>query len=239
MKGQKFVACFDNHGAECDNAAVKAFHEFCKWWKPEVRIHGGDCFDFARLRRNAKEEERRAPLKDDLEAGLSFLEQYKPTHFLRGNHDERMWDAHKSDDGTLSDFASFAITDIEDLLGKAVVMPYQKRTGVLRLGHLKVLHGYYSGVTSARQHAFTYGACLFGHVHRIDIAPVPGLERRIARACGCLCKLDQDYNRSQAQTLAQAHGWVYGILLPGGEYVVYQAEQIAGKWFYASEIIEA
>lgn len=239
MKCQRFVAAFDNHGAEQDTGAVKAFLDFCKEFKPQVRIHGGDCFDFARLRRAAKDDERRAPLKDDLEIGIAFLQAFKPTHFLRGNHDERMWDSLKADDGALSDFAHYAVTDIEDVLGDAQMLPYCKRRGVLKLGHLKVIHGYHSGVTAARQAGLVYGSVLMGHVHAIDQYSLPGLERRIARCCGCLCKLDMDYNRAQAQTLRQSHGWAYGLLFDSGEYVVWQAEKVAGKWYYPSEIRSA
>lgn len=233
---KKFVVCGDSHGAECEQRVVKTFHEFVRWYKPDVRIHLGDVFDFGRLRRGAGDDEKRAPLRDDLDAGLQFLTTFKPTHFLRGNHDERMWDALKSDDGALSDLATWATTDIEEAIGGAQMLPYCKRRGVLKLGHLKVVHGYHSGVTAARLAAQVYGSVLMGHVHAIDQYSIPGLERRIGRCIGCLCKLDQDYNRAQANTLRQSHGWGYGLLLDGGDYVYWQAEQVAGKWYFPSEV---
>jgi hypothetical protein len=166
---------------------------------------------------------------------LSFITKYKPTHFLRGNHDERLWDAAKQDDGKLADFASYLIIDIKDALGDAVLLPYNKRDGVLRLGSLKIIHGYHAGITAARQAALVYGSVLQGHAHTIDHAPIPGIERRMGRCCGCLCKLELDYNRAQANTLRWAHGWAYGFLLPSGQYQVYQAEQVAGRWFLPTE----
>jgi hypothetical protein len=236
---QRFVACGDSHGDKADPSAVAAFHELCDWFKPTIRIAAGDHFDLRCLRRNASEGEKRERVQADIDAGLEFLKRFKPTHFLRGNHDERLWDAAISDDGKLADFASYLILDIKDVLGPNCVMyPYHKRQGVLTLGQTKVIHGYGTGVNAARRAGMVYGSCLMFHVHAIDLQPVPGLERRVARACGCLCELDQDYNRAHLQTLAQAHGFVYGLLLPTGETVVWQAEKIAGRWFFPSEFRE-
>lgn len=236
MKAKRFVVCGDNHGDMQDNGACAAFFDFVKHWKPEVRVHLGDCFDFRALRRKASEEERRDGLGADIDAGLSFIRRYKPTHFLRGNHDERLWDLLKGDDHKIRDLARTVADDIVDALGGAPMLPYDKRAGVLRLGALKIIHGYHSGMTAAKQAALIYGSVLLGHIHAIDHAPIAGLERRMGRAIGCLCRLSQDYNRAQAQTLRQAHGWAYGLLLPSGEYVVWQAEQVGQDWFYPSEV---
>src|SRR6476469_5531291 len=110
---RKWCAAFDNHGNEADKSAVKAFFEFNKWFKPEIRVHGGDCFNFAALRKGASDEEKREGIRQDVDAGIDFIKQFEPTHFLRGNHDERLWDASKSDDGKLADFGNYLITDIE------------------------------------------------------------------------------------------------------------------------------
>lgn len=236
---KRWMAVFDNHGDRQDNGAVEAALAFAKHWKPEVRVHGGDCFDFRCLRKKASDFERRASLSDDMEAGCSFLRRYKPTHFLRGNHDERLWDLLDEDDGKLAGYAKHLIEEIKDALGNAQVFPYDKRRGVLRLPgtHLKILHGFHSGVTAARQAGLVYGSCIMGHVHTVDQYSLPGLERRVARAAGALCLLDQDYNRAQAQTLRQSHGWVYGLILPSGEYTVWQAEQVGGKWHVPTNIV--
>jgi predicted phosphodiesterase len=235
---RKFLVVSDNHGDGEDQGAVRALREFTTFWKPTVRVHLGDCFDFRFLRKKADEQERRHPVQDDLDAGIDFLRTFKPTHFLRGNHDERLWDAARSDDGKLADFAARLILDIQDVLGDAIMLPYDKRKGVLRLGHLKVIHGYNAGVTAARIAAQIYGSVLMGHIHAVDQYAIPGIERRIGRAIGCLCKLDMEYNRAMAQTLRHSHGWAYGLLFDSGEYVVWQAEQVGGAWFFPSEIKE-
>jgi hypothetical protein len=222
-----------------DDRAVAALLEFCRYWKPEIRVHWGDAFDFRAFRKNASQEESRDSIKADVERGLEFLTAFKPTVFLQGNHDARLWDAAICDDGKIADFASYLVVDIKEALGSACqVFPYDKRKGVFRLGSLKVIHGYNSGVTAARIAGQVYGSVIMGHLHTIDQYSLPGLERRVARIGGCLAKLDMQYNRSHVQTLRQAHGWVYGVSFPNGTYTCWQAEQINGNWFLPTEFKE-
>jgi predicted molibdopterin-dependent oxidoreductase YjgC len=65
------------------------------------------------------------------------------------------------------------------------------------------------------------------------------VDGRVARACGCLCSLDMDYNSRSPNSLKQAHGWAYGILCQQtGDYFVWQAESINNKWVLPSDIVE-
>lgn len=233
---ERFIAVFDNHGNEADPDACAAMFDFLAHWRPTIRIHGGDCFDFAALRRKASEEERRQDLIADVEAGCDFLARFAPTHFLRGNHDERLWDVVKGDDLKSAGLGQLLLDKIAEAVGNAAMLPYHKRDGVLRLGHLKIIHGYHAGVTASRQAALVYGSVLMGHIHAIDAYAIPGLDRRIGRACGALCRLDMDYNRAMPGSLRQAHGFAYGLLLPSGAYQVWQAESVDGQWFFPSEL---
>jgi hypothetical protein len=150
-----------------------------------------------------------------------------------------VWDAASTDDGKIADFASYLILDIKDALGTdCIMLPYDKRKGVYRIGHLKIIHGYNAGVTAARIAGQVYGSVIMGHVHTIDQYSLPGLERRIARVGGCLARLDMTYNRAHLQTLRQAHGWCYGLLMPNGAYTCWQAEEVNGKYYLPSEVRE-
>jgi hypothetical protein len=222
-----------------DAAAVNALSRFIREWKPKHRICLGDCWDFRALRTKASEEERRESLRADFDAGLAWLEDFAPTHdLLLGNHDIRLWDRAKLNNGPMADYCGELVTRVDASLARCRVgtRPYCKRLGVLRLGHLKLLHGFSCGVTAARQHALAYGSCLFGHVHSVDEASVPGLDRRVARSIGALCRLDYDYNRGSVNTLRHANGWAYGVIEDRtGEYQVWQAEGINGKYVVAKE----
>jgi hypothetical protein len=242
MKPKKFVLVGDNHGAQCHPSSVDALFRFLDDYKPEIRVHVGDNWDFAQLRRGAGDDEKAQSLEDDWLAGVEFFERFfnggKERHFLRGNHDERMWHLEGSATGLVRDYATDGIKRIKALAKKHSVsmLPYHAREGVLRLGHLKVIHGYHHGIGAVRQHANIYGNCVFGHVHSIESYAVPGLEPREARAIGCLCNADMDYIKAKTASLRWEHGWAYGVLFEDGSYQLFQAKEIEGRFYAAKEI---
>jgi len=232
------MAVFDNHGDEQNDKAVGVMFEFKKYWRPDIVIHGGDNFDFRALRKGASEQDWREDSSTDFEMGLEFLEKLRPNYFLRGNHDERMWDLLKSDDGKLKQFAKDQIAKIHASLHGAMVLPYDKRRGVLQIGKMRFIHGYSAGMNATKIAAQTYGAVMLGHTHTIDSFVISRLEREVGRTCGCLCKLDMDYNRSHINSLRHENGFVYGVILPNGLYHAYQAMPIKGHWLFPTEMRE-
>lgn len=242
MSYTRFLAVFDNHGDMADKDAVEKMFEFKEnHWKPQITVHGGDCFDFRAMRKKASEEERRESMIKDYECGMSFLKRLRPAYYLRGNHCERLWDLAKEDRGLVSDYAHKGTMEIESEMKKlkCKMLPYDKKKGVLRLGHLKMVHGYVCGITAARRTAFCYGSVLMGHGHSIQSASIEGLETRTGMMCGCLCDLNMEYTRANIGTLTWEHGWAYGIINERtGNYYVWQARKIDGKWVVPSHIIE-
>lgn len=238
---KEWVFSSDLHGDECHGPTVERFHRFCDELNPPIRIFGGDAFNFAALRKGASADDRAKPIRHDMETGLRFLDRMfsakcEQKHLLWGNHDIcrllHLAETSKQD-GLLQQLALDGLHDIESRVKKLGIkaLPYHKRLGILEIGHAKFAHGYYCGVNAARQHAITYGSLHYGHTHAIDLAPVPGLERRVARSGGCLCLLDMDYNSRNPGTLRQAHGWMYGAInLKTGTFFTRQAEEIDGVW---------
>lgn len=227
MSLERIIFASDLHGDLQDHDAVEALLEFTKEWKPHHRIFGGDLFDFRPLRRGASKEEKAETIQYDLDAGLGFLGKWKPHYWLRGNHDERLWD-FTNKEGLLGEFAQKGVSDLDHRCKKLKIktLPYCKRKGVLEMGKLKMLHGYFHGVNAARQHGIVYGNCIFGHIHAVDTASVPGLEKRQARAVGCLCRLDHPYNERLASTLRHSHGWGYGVIdSKTGGFELWQMQQ--------------
>lgn len=232
-KPKRFIVAADNHGDMQDDGAVDCFLQFMRDWKPEIRVHAGDCFDIRPFRIGASDEDKCGTMSQDVEAGVNFIRQMQPTHFLRGNHDERLWDGldhHKADRKDLSaKYAEEILTELKKSL-KHDIIPYNKRNGILKFGHLNIIHGFHAGITAAKRAAETYGNVLMGHIHAIDHYSVPKAERTMGRSIGCLCRLEQNYNRAQAGTLRQAHGWAYGLLFDDGTFRVQQAEEVNGVW---------
>jgi hypothetical protein len=225
-----------------DAASVGALWSFMRDWKPEIRVHAGDAYDFRNLRRGASDEEKAASLADDWEQGNDFLRRFfeggTSNHFLRGNHDERLYEFRNSCSGMLRDYATDGIKQMEAVVKKcrAKMLPYDSDLGVLELGKLSVLHGFHAGLSACRTHAAIYGNCLHGHIHSIEVASVASREPVEARSIGCMCVRDMDYVNKKTGKLKWAQGWAYGLLYPDGNYMLFQTRNIGGQFYAASEI---
>jgi hypothetical protein len=167
-----------------------------------------------------------------------FFDGGRENHFLRGNHDERLWTFANSATGLLRDYAHDGIARVEKLVAKsrAKMLPYDSRIGVLKLGALKVIHGYAAGIGAARKHAIVYRNCLFGHTHNCDVAGAESDEGvSEARGIGACCRLDMPYNAHQTGKLRHQNAFCYGLLFEDGTYQINQAKKIDGRFYVASD----
>lgn len=242
---RKFIAVSDSHGDMVDPDSERAVMDFISDFRPSVRIHLGDAFDFRCLRRGASEDEKNDSLSADWEAGSEFLRKYfkggQENYFLHGNHDSpRLERLLGSTNAALRNFAERGLQDFKSLLQRCrvkQVFPYDSRHGVLRLGHLKCIHGYATGVGAGGKHARAYGNVIYGHIHQVDVTAVDSDEStREARCIGALCKLDMDYNAHHIGKLRHANGFAYGYLHDDGSYTLFQAVKINGKFWAAQDL---
>lgn len=236
---KRWVGGYDVHGLEQDAPTNKSFFKFVKNYNPHYRIAGGDIWDFKQLRKKADAYEKRDSMAQDVAMGQEWLEEFRPTQFLRGNHDERLWDLAMQSEGIVADYAKLGVKRLESLVHKlhCRMFPYDKRKGVFKLGSLKFIHGYLLGITAARRTAMIYGSVVMGHGHGIQSATVEGLEPRAGFMCGCLCKTDFSYNRALAGTLAHENGWCFGVVNERtGSFQYWQARRIDGCWIVPSSL---
>ncbi len=238
---KRFVVATDNHGDMADEETVNALFAFIDKFKPTVRVHLGDNWDFRNLRKGASDEEKKESLEEDWKAGTDFFRTFfkggEENHFLWGNHDDRLRQFQKSATGVLRDYATEGINRINALCSELKVsqLPYDSAKGILKLGKLSLLHGYHAGIGAARHHANIYGNCLFGHVHTDESAPVASLEPAEARSVPCLCIRDMDYINAKTGKLRWAQGWAYGLLFDDGSYHLERARKINGRFVYATD----
>jgi hypothetical protein len=237
-KFTRWVAAYDSHGDLIDPVTRRAFFEFVKWFKPDVKIAGGDHFDFRWLRGKASEQEKREKTTGDIDAGVQFLGEYQPNTLLLGNHEDRLWKAAQSDCGQLSDFCANIIVDLKQAIPNARIVPYCKRRGYTTIGRLKFIHGYHCGLNAVKQAATVYGNVCMGHIHASDFVSIPRHERCVGHSSGCLAKIDLEYNKTQANTLRQNNGWLYGTTSPGGSFTVWHADKQDGAFILPSEFRE-
>ena len=87
----KFIFASDSHGDMADPEALSALYEFTKDFKPDVKVAGGDHYDFRSLRKGVgSDKEGAESLQLDIEAGEDFFAKWKPTVYLWGNHEHRL-----------------------------------------------------------------------------------------------------------------------------------------------------
>lgn len=239
---EKFVAVGDNHGDMVSENDVDVFHDFVYDWKPKHRIHLGDNWDLRPLRSKATERDRASDVTKDWDAGKAFLLQYKPTIFLLGNHDNRIWKARDDANGSVRHYATQCVNEIEKLITTkqlpTKILPYHSRLGVFKLGDLSFVHGYHCGASACKRHAEVYGNVIFGHVHTVEQLPVPRLERAVARTPGCMADIDKlEYAENNTNTLRWSNGWAYGVVnIKTGKTIVWQAEKIDGAWILPTHV---
>jgi hypothetical protein len=240
MAVETFAAVSDYHGDRHDPVARAAFVTFVEEFRPQQKWLLGDLWDFRALRVGADRDEKMASMKLDFEQGMEFLDWYRPSVFLLGNHDQRLWDAVEKEglrkSGPLPDYAGELIerfTKFADRT-KMLVLPYDKRKGVWSYKGIKAVHGF-DGL-NAKNMASIYGNVLFGHGHYILQGAAPHEEAKVARMIGCLCDRDMTYNRGQTKTLAQQHGFAYGVIERANRFGIMQAEIMDGQFSYAEKI---
>lgn len=242
MKPRKFVIVSDIHGSMLDERATNAALAFTKDFKPDVRVIAGDLWDFSAIRKGASEDEKQLSMRDDYDAGATFANEFfkgsGEKHLMLGNHDIRAHDLRLSPCAIKKDLGEMMVRDINQLAHRnsAKLWDYDARTGVLDLGHLRVVHGFHTGMSACAQHSRIYGNVVFGHIHSIESFQTPGLEQREARSIGCLCSLNPDYANRNTGKLRWAHGWGFGWLFSDGTYQINQARNVEGDFYAATEI---
>jgi predicted phosphodiesterase len=237
MKMTKFVAAGDVHGDEQDKKSVQSLLSFMAHYKPSLVVMTGDLWDFRSLRRGASDDDQAESLERDWDAGEEFLKDFfaygDERVFLRGNHDERLWDlANSVRSGLARDYAEQGIDRVEELLKKlnARMLPYDSVGGVYSKGSLKFVHGYGHSMHAAKQHADAYGNVLFGHTHAIDYFKSVSIDNREGFNIGALCNLEPSYNRHMTRRMRWQHGWAFGVIYEDGTHDVFQAKQRNGKF---------
>jgi len=241
LKETRIVVMGDNHGNHSDPETLKAILAFCKDFKPHHRVHLGDNWDLAALRRGVGANEKEASweaLKDDIDEGSEWLAAYRPTHFLYGNHEHRIREAMYTTDSMTK---LKALTKFNNQMRKAirnsgakVIKEYTVQEGYIDIGPITFTHGFYHGNDAIIKtaHRFNSGpgrATVMGHLHR---AEQHNLERRGGGAvwiCGCACDLKLQYAERRPSTLRWQNSFM-AFRIQGEQYIGRQAHRFNGKW---------
>lgn len=209
-KPLRWIALFDSHGDQAHFPALRKALEFAKDYGATIRIAGGDHFNLDALRTGASREERAVSLDDDIQAGCDFLSEFKPTHYLWGNHERRINEYQQSMDAVERQFAR----DLTGAITKAVpkdcrVYRYSVHKP-MRFKNYLVVHGFSCGIHAVRTTIAHYHENIMcGHVHSFTHS-VMGTRHGFSSAC--LCRMDMPYADRRLRTLEWSHGFLYGTI---------------------------
>lgn len=208
------IAC--SHGAFVDREAVKKVLKFRNDFKPEIRIHKGDIYDFSAFRGGTQGTRDEAEQIDpDLRAGAELIGLYSPTDVLIGNHDERIWTWANHHNAVWAKAAMACrnefLTACQKAGVKRLVDTYDVAKSFIELGDFKVLHGFFYNENALRDHAEVYGNCIIGHLHTPGVAIGRRLDSPRAYCAGMLADAEKlAYSRRRRATLRWGLGFLWG-----------------------------
>ena len=231
-----WIAAADNHGSLGCPVAQKKLLDFCATWKPKHRIHLGDNWDFSPLRRGASQEEKADGIAEDYQAGMDFLDAYKPNFLTLGNHDDRIWlNSTHAPDGILRERCQELARASEAAFKKRKIafVPYHVKN-YLRMpeGGPLLIHGFRATMHPARSHFENWGEVIHGHTHRPDAYHARHIFGSQSFSVGCMADMDRmTYADRTTGKLAWRQGFLYGLInSKTGRWQAWHAINENGTW---------
>lgn len=241
-KPTKFVFASDSHGDMADEESLQALYAYCKDFKPDIRIAGGDHFDLRSIRKGAMgDAEGAESLKEDLDCGIDFLHKFRPTYYLKGNHEYRLEHMKKTHASALvRDYCS----DTEDKIDREArrsgvkrILPYHGKRGLLRIGPISSHHGIGTNLTKLGMHYATEGGLFMcGHGHTGHQVNLPKHNGGAAYMAPCLCRIDDmDYAANYLGTARWNNGFIAGWY-SDNDWKAWIIHRIGKKWLWQSDL---
>jgi len=212
---RKFWIGFDRHTPYHDSKIDKIALAFLDDFKPQIRIAGGDWQTVDQVSHFDNESE--IDLADEFAMNREAIEKFKITHYLEGNHEERLRRVGMKLDKRLR-----SLVDLDYNLGLTErgipLIPYHPRKGILKFGYLKILHGFYATEYVAKKTASIYGTCVFGHTHRFQtFQSKEAFESHCGFAIGLMGAIDQPYTDARAP-MGWTNGFCFGYIHKNGYF---------------------
>ena len=241
----KFVFASDSHGDMMDEHAFQALLEFTKDFRPDVRVAGGDHYDFRSLRKGVgTDKEGAETLKGDIHEGERFFDLWRPTVYLWGNHEHRLDTMQNHGQAIVRDYCS----DLKDRInrtarkcGAKVILPYHADLGVYRLGPVAMIHGYAHDANATVKQGLHYanagGALIHGHTHNLAAIALTKHGSGMAFSAGCLCRKDEmGYATTRLAHSRWGSGFVAGFVTAGGQYKAWLVHKMGKEWIWQTEL---
>jgi len=241
------IAMGDNHGHLACDDTLDAIMEGVSRYKPKVRVHLGDNWDMTCLRKGIENGSKEAidNLREDMDAGIKWIRRYRPTHFLFGNHEWRVYDLlHNTDSMSKARKAQDVIDEMKRELravGCKVIKPYDVRDCKITIKGIDFIHGMSHGKNALLQDQATYGTpgngFAMGHLHREEQLNYQHIEGGAAFLCGCAMDISlANYALRRSATLRWQNGFLR-FVTDGKKYKGYQIHRWDSKhWVFDGEL---
>lgn len=208
-----------------DASALKIVMDFKRDFKPHDVCQLGDLMNADQV--SSYPNEADIELEEEFALARSVLRDLGVTHFLMGNHEERLTRV-----GLVSRKIRSMLNPVKNLHLEQMGIkwrPYHKTDGVMRWGKLTALHGFFCNEYAAKKHADAYGCCIFGHTHRYQIhQPKHAFSSHTGYNIGCLCKLDLPYRTSDPPD-GWAQAFAFGYFFRSGHFSLYPVRLIGDQ----------
>jgi hypothetical protein len=217
-KWERVLAVGCSHGNHAKPEALAAVLKFVERWKPQHRIHLGDAFDTACFRTGARpnsgDNDEATPIEPDINAGVRFLNQFRPTVFCMGNHEHRLVKLCGHYNEVIACAANAVLNQCLGPVKRlnAKLIPYTIHAGGWHmLGGYRWGHGHIYGENYLRDSAESFGNCVVAHAHRAGVAKGRRLDNATAYGVGTLADIPAlEYANGRRSTLSWSHGMVFG-----------------------------
>ena len=241
------IAMGDNHGHLACDDTLDAIMEGVSRYKPKVRVHLGDNWDMTCLRKGIENGSKEAidNLREDMDAGIKWIRRYRPTHFLFGNHEWRVYDLlHNTDSMSKARKAQDVIDEMKRELravGCKVIKPYDVRDCKITIEGIDFIHGMSHGKNALLQDQATYGTpghgFAMGHLHREEQLNYQHIAGGAAFLCGCAMDISlANYALRRSATLRWQNGFLR-FVTDGKKYKGYQIHRWDSKhWVFDGEL---
>jgi predicted phosphodiesterase len=218
-KYERFIAVSCSHGKYADPTAISAVLAMRDKWNPTICVHLGDWCDTTAWRAGAAgSSDESEPVAPDIDGGLSFLREYRPTHVLDGNHEDRIPRMLNHRNAIVAYAAQRATDHIDKVFVEIGCrrIPYDGIFQKLVIGDVTFSHGTIYNENSARDMSEIYGGkVIFGHTHRSSQAEGRTIKESTGYCVGTLTRRgEMDYAKCRRATLGWRQGLVFGEIGP-------------------------
>ncbi len=227
MNAKRVLFIYDNHCPYQDVGVQKIALDFMKDFRPHDVIFGGDLVDCTQISDKFADETGRA-FSDDLIVANEVLDLFKPSVYMLANHEARITRI-----GSMLPVSLRSMFDLHKHLHlkerKIKTFPYHPVKGIYKIGHLKVLHGFWTGVYYTAKTATVFGNSVCGHSHRTQTASPPSAgDTRTCFGVGCMSRLVLPWMEDRPP-MGHNNGFGFAYFNRNGTFSFYQVRIIDGK----------